>query len=323
MQVILDGESATLPDFLIVGAAKSGTTSLYYYLRQHPEIFLPDVKEPQFFCYRDQPLDGAIHPGTGSPLKIVVRDLEKYIALFREARAGQTVGEASTNYLYDHDRVIREIKRLYGESAQNLKVIIVLRNPVERAWSNYLMHKSTEYEPLSFTDATNDAVIAQRLSQRWPMNYDYVGFGRYAKQVQAWISAFPGVKLLFFEDLHTRPIELTREILDFLRVDPTVTVDVGKRYNSTGRPKNRVAAMLTRIIYKPNHFKTVAKRLIPSAAVRYRLRTRLTTLLLARSEMPTADHERLRQVYEGDVRKLEHITGRDLTSWLTRRDIDR
>ncbi len=127
MKVVSDNQTLVLPDFLILGAMRSGTTSLYHYLKQHPEIFMPSLKEPHFFSYFGKPV---------SPLPSYIRsarwNLEDYLTLFESAMNGQLIGEASVSYLYYYRETIENIKRVYRDNYSQLKCIAILRNPVER-----------------------------------------------------------------------------------------------------------------------------------------------------------------------------------------------
>ncbi len=141
MRIDYAGTSLSFPDFLIVGASRSGTSALYTYLSRHPRIYMPLEKEPMFFCrWNRPPLSDMRRPG--GHLDWVVSDLEDYVALFQPAREDQLLGEGSTWYLYEHDRVIANLQKLYGERHRALKIIILLRDPVARSWSQYVYHVS-------------------------------------------------------------------------------------------------------------------------------------------------------------------------------------
>jgi len=136
MKVLHNDRKVTLPDFLIVGAMRSGTTSLYVYLNNHRAIFMPSLKEPQFFSYLGEKCSP--HP---PEIRSTPWNLEDYVRLFKHARPGQIIGEASTSYLYIYQRTQKNIMAIYGEQVTNLKIIGILRNPIERAWSIYTLKK--------------------------------------------------------------------------------------------------------------------------------------------------------------------------------------
>lgn len=134
------GSLVKLPDFLIVGAARSGTTTLFSLLARQPRVFMPREKEPMFFSVYGEgwiPIDNR----TGEPAAYVVGDLDGYLDLFKSARNGRSIGEASTWYLYRHQTTVRNIREIYGENARDLRIIILLRDPAVRAWSHYQLKK--------------------------------------------------------------------------------------------------------------------------------------------------------------------------------------
>ncbi|RMF57672.1 MAG: hypothetical protein D6748_10680, partial [Calditrichaeota bacterium] len=143
-----------LPNFLLVGAPKCGTTSLYYYLDQHPEIYMSPAKEPHFFS--------TVHPDEEKirrqmyphPLSNFIRDFGKYQELFSGVKEEKAIGEGSTSYLYYGDLSIRNIQKFVPNWKQ-LKILIVVRNPIEASYSHYLMYHATGKDPLTFEEAFN------------------------------------------------------------------------------------------------------------------------------------------------------------------------
>ncbi|MFW6230136.1 MAG: sulfotransferase domain-containing protein, partial [Halanaerobium sp.] len=135
-----------LPDFLIVGAAKSGTTSLYHYLKAHPSIYMPDIKEPCFFSSYSVPYETFkknIYPANE---KNRVRELDRYKKIFATSEQYKSCGEASTHYLFQFEVSINNIKKIYNEQYKQLKIIIILRNPIKAAYSNFRMWAMHGYE---------------------------------------------------------------------------------------------------------------------------------------------------------------------------------
>ena len=131
MLIEFENGELKLPDFLIIGAARSGTTSLYYSLRRHPGVFMPDLKEPFYLSFVDE-----IPEFTGLHfLRERMWTTRDYAELFAEAGDGQLLGEASTSYLYMYEKTIANIQQVYGRAAESLRLIAILRNPVERTFS--------------------------------------------------------------------------------------------------------------------------------------------------------------------------------------------
>src|SRR2546430_3395564 len=156
------------PNFFLVGAAKSGTTSLYAALGAHPQIFLSRLREPHFFSTFEVARQTARLHG-------IVRDEGRYLELFRDAASEPVVGEGSTSYLWDAAAPER-----IAHSAPGAKIVAILRDPVVRAYSHYLNDVREGIESRAFVDAVA-AELEHPDSARWPSAY--VGFGRYGEQL--------------------------------------------------------------------------------------------------------------------------------------------
>ena len=300
-----------LPDVLIVGAAKSGTTSLHHYLRSTPGFFLPAHKEPYFFSFMDAP------PAFTSPepLTGVVHDLADYAALFDDATPGDLLGDASPSYLYTHDTAIANVRRIYGEKIRDLTVIILLRDPVARAWSQVSHFKKFDHEPLPPEEAVRPETIERRLQAGWNIFYDYVGFGRYADQVTAWRDAVPKTRVWLFDDLRSDPAKLVDEVIEFARPGWTERPDnLETSFNISGKPKRGAAGILWSIAYRDNPAKRLAARLVPKR-VKDGLYERLSHRVLERHPVTEAFRERLAPVFRDDIERLEGMLGRALSHW--------
>ena len=184
-----------LPDFLIIGAAKSGTTSLYKYLSRHPQIYLSAIKEPQFFAVDSK----------------YERGIEWYSSLFNDARPEQICGEASTDYtklpLYPKtaDRIVRHLP--------NVKMIYIMRHPVERAYSHYVHLERGRKIELTFKD------YCQKNSVCLDTSY-------YIQQIHHYLDLFPKESFLFLlmEDLIHNPDRTLRQICKFIGVDESISL---------------------------------------------------------------------------------------------------
>lgn len=288
-----------LPDFLIVGAAKSGTTSLFFYLAQHPQIEMASVKEPRFFvCEVDRKTDA----GPDFDIARTIISLNEYTDLYREA-GEKLCGDASTDYLYLHDVSIKNIYAQYGDKARSLPIIIMLRNPIDRAWSHYMMQKREGKEPLDFLEASKKETIEERLTRGWPVSFDYLGYGYYANQVKAFKFAFDNVLVLKYDDFERNASETVLAIWRFLGLSDDVEVDVRSKYNVSGQPKGRLHAIVARMLYGRSRLKKFMKRIIPQP-VRYWVRTRVSGVLFAKTKIPDDVQSLLSDVYRDDVRRL-------------------
>lgn len=309
-----------LPDFLLVGAAKSATTSLYHYLNQHPAIRMTSLKETWFFSFVDNP------PNYQSPgvLSGVVSRVEEYTRLFAGAGAQHKLGDASPSYLYTYRDTLRNIRSIYpAPYLENLRIVISLREPVSRAYSQYWTFRRFAEEPLAFDAAVEQAVIERRLRDNWNIFYDYTGFGRYYEQVKAYLDAFgkDRVLIVLYEDIQKDPVGVCQRIFAFLGVDAGFVPEVGKRHNDvTGDPRYK---WLLRII-KSKH--PVKRRI--TAGLRRALswlpreatgravdRFALRLFKPQRKEMAPPTRARLARAFADDVRRLETLIGRDLSHW--------
>ena len=211
--------SVVLPNFLIVGAPRCGTTSLYHYLMQHPDVFLTAIKEPGYLYLHSQ---RALPRGAvGSPKKI--RRWDDYVRLFEKGRGKRAIGEASSDTLCYHEQTIPEIRRRLGKPG----IIIMIRNPVDRAYSSYQFLVRDGMESLSFEASLSRE--RQRIEENWSHMWRFRAVSRYAPAVKAFMDHFSDVFVGRFDDLRADPLGFTRDVYRFLDVDPGFTPNVRKR----------------------------------------------------------------------------------------------
>jgi hypothetical protein len=296
-----------LPNFFIVGAAKSGTTALYRYLRRHPEIYLPAVKEPRFFSYDASDATSYAGPGARELIDSVVKDRATYESLYEGVTREKAVGDASPSYL-----VSPIAARRISETVPDARIIAVLRDPVERAYSHFVYNVHDGWED----EKDFERVLAlreQREREHWWRKWDYVGNGFYHEQLSRYFEAFEPdrIQVHLYEDLRDDPRHLVGELLRFLGVDPAVPLDVSARYNASGLPKSE---RLNRLLSGPNPVRAGAKALLPGG-LRARIRSQVERRNLHKPEMSPRARALLCHVYRDDVSRLEQLIGRDLSSW--------
>ncbi|MBV8545224.1 MAG: sulfotransferase [Acidobacteria bacterium] len=273
----------TLPNFLIIGAAKGGTTSLYNYLRQHPDIYMSPMKEPNYFTDEDQ-LFG----------KKAVRSRGEYERLFDGVTNERAIGEATPRYL----NAIGGVGRIHAD-LPGVRLIVTLRQPADRGYSAYLQR---------FTDSRERRSADEVLQ---PRNYQFEA-GRYHAKLRRYFDTFPReqIKIILFDDLVARPRETVQSLFSFLGVDPDFAVDTSVRYLVTMYPR---FLRLTRLF---NATATAVARNAPWAS-RTGLGTPLRRLLLRKPDpIPRVLWQRLTDQYRDDIIATAELIGRDLSHWL-------
>ncbi len=219
-------EQNLLPNLLIIGAAKAGTSALHVYLNEHPQIFMTKPKEPRFFLVWENQEQMRVHEKENRPVFNAYNTLEKYTALFAEGKYHPIRGESSPQYLsYLH--CAAKISKLIP----NVKIIAVLRNPVDRAFSNYVMYKNWRVEKKNFEEAIEEELKNGRLSCIQDLRY--LSLGKYVEQLKPYLSLFPAnqLKICLYDDFKTSPENFLKDIFDFLGVDNTFIPKIETRHN--------------------------------------------------------------------------------------------
>jgi hypothetical protein len=291
------------PNFFIVGAPKSGTTALYQYLRAHPDIFMPDAKEPHYFA-----------PDLHSTK--FIRDRGEYLALFSEAGETRMVGEASVYYLYSR-QAASEIHRFEPMA----RIIVMLRNPADMLYSLHSQAVYSGYEDLSDFGEALAAEIDRKAGQRipgfchFPQGLLYREIGRYAAQVKRFLDAFGRDQLhfIFFQDFSDASAESYRRCLGFLGVESSFDVEF-ERVN----PNKQIrSTRLQHLAAKHTRLRATFKRFFPKFYGRlYRLFYRVNTSVKQRPRMDPELRERLLTEFAEDADELSRLLGRDLSEWM-------
>jgi len=224
----------TLPNCLVIGAAKSGTPSIYHYLGQHPQIYMSPIKEPGFFAHEGQSLDFR-GPGLSIIKENKFTDIKKYANLFEQSGDQKVLGECSWVYLYypfSHKNIKKYIPAV--------KLIAILRNPIERAFSHFVMLKNAGREPIAtFEEAL--AAEPERIQDNWYPDWHYIQLGFYYSQLIKYYNEFDNnqIKVYLFEDFKANPQAVLKEIFNFLQVSHFVP-DVSTKYMTSNPQMNRV-----------------------------------------------------------------------------------
>ncbi|WP_446384391.1 sulfotransferase family protein [Coleofasciculus sp. E2-BRE-01] len=294
-----------LPNFLVIGAAKAGTTSLYYYLKQHPQIFMTTRKEPRFFALKDIQLDFR-GPAQGIN-KTSVTNYNEYCNLFNEVTNEIAIGEASTIYLYD-PRAPKLIKHYIPD----VKLIAILRDPIERAYSSFSHLTRDGYETLTFLQALREEKA--RILDNWPHLWHYRESGFYYEQLKRYFEIFSKqqLKIYLYEDLKSNSIAVVQDIFIFLGVDDSFIPDLTKQ-NESGKPKSRLLIYL----FKRNNFlKSLLKPFFFQAWRNYIRSKALKLNLEPMPHLPLEVRQELVEIYRKDILKVQDLIQRDLSKWI-------
>ena len=294
----------TLPNFFIIGGVKCGTSSLYQHLKQHPEIYMSPVKEPHFFSYAYAGEPAGYRPGR------MVTTLEEYEALFDGVSGEPAIGEASAIYLYFGERVAPRIRRYVPDA----RLIVGLRDPVERAFSQFRMAVELGKESCENFAAALRAEPS-RVRQRLSPLFHYARQGMYYEQLRRYVDLFGRERLRVYllEDFARDPISVLQDIFGFLGVDDRFFPRLKEPYNSTRRFRSQ---RLEDFIAKPSAAKRVVGAILP-VRLRRRLRWKVMRRNLTRHHLPAAERARLVELYREDVLRVSELIGRDLSSWLS------
>ena len=319
----LPTSTATLPSFFIVGAPKSGTTSLYHYLDQHPEIFMSPIKEPNYFATEIRAenvaddlrervdkdllelqgyLRGPMHEKRFGGL---VSEWTDYLRLFQNARAEKALGEASVCYLWSKTAAAQ----IHSKIPQ-AKIILILRDPSEVAFSLYLQSVSQGLIRRSFRE-TIEACLRNK-SEKFSLLYPFLELGLYYEQVKRFLQLFPrqNILILFYEEYRRQQAEALAEIFRFLDVEKAFRPNTSERYLEP-----RIPRFITTIYFLKRFgiWRHAADR-----NPRY-LQPWLRDVSYRRREavaMSSNDRDYLVAYYRTDIEQLSILLDRDLAAWL-------
>lgn len=284
-------------DFFVVGAARSGTTTLYHYLSQHPQVFLPDVKELNYFSKvsSNQSQDYDLpKPGKKYHTKII-QNLEIYKELFTEAKPGQIKGDISPSYFW-HEETATSIKA----HNQEAKIVVTLRHPIERAFSHYLMAKSVGYE----MNRDFEQAIHAPLSEYWGGGNRYLEWSDYLGPLKAYFAAFPKkqIHVMIFEQWVRDQGPALGELAKFLGLGHHTLDQIGDQHNQILAYKHQGLLNELRTPWAKSLLHTVM-----GESARNRLKARLFGGGLAREELPENLKNKL--IYQNieSLRQIEQL----------------
>jgi hypothetical protein len=303
-----------LPDFLVVGAPKAGTTALHAALARHPALYMSVVKEPKFFLTDGQP-PARGGPGDAQTYREHVWRRADYEALFDAAPAGAARGESTPLYLQD----LAAHRRIH-ELIPGARLIAVLRDPVERAHSNWTHMWSAGLEPIGEV-VQACAEEERRVEAGWASFWRYIGLGRYGEQLEHLYTLFPPEQVLVvrYRSLVDRPAQTLDQICRFLGVAPGIIHTV-PRQNVTAHPDR---TLRYHAVSRALRTASAVGRFLPGTSgtvLTDPLERMLQRSAPARKPLTWEEREALLPHFEADIRLLEQITGDDHSDWLRPRD---
>lgn len=289
-----------LPNFLVIGAAKAGTTALHWYLAEHPAVFMTRVKDPSYFAYSTD-ADGRLLWGDPELHRFPVRSLAEYERLFADSAGYAAVGEASTMYLECPQSAAR-IHSLLPE----VRLICGIRHPVDRAYSDYQMYLRTQGERIDPARHLTASAEWARPDSRWML------IGRYHAQLARYFELFPRerIHVYLFDEMKREPRETVRAVYRFLGVDPNFVPDFETPHNVGGMP----ASMLLEGLLSSSALRSVAPW-IPARAASWARRLRARNMRQAPGIAPDLKKE-LTEPFREDIRNTSRLIGISLEHWL-------
>ena len=309
------------PNFFIAGAPKAGTTSLYHNLRQHPQIYMSPVKEPAFFASEArvenftpalqqkmrthmERLQCCIRQGSvvNNEVRGIVADHADYLRLFSGVQEEKAIGEASVCYLWS-----LTAPGAIAQAIPHAKIILILRHPAERAFSQYLHYLSDGHIAHSFERHIRIGLDA---GDGIGYTHPFLEYGLYAHQVERYLAHFPGdqVGVWLYEETLRQPNAFLREVHEFLGVDATFVPDTAKRYHQMQIPR-----VMTQKLRRTRLWQSIRQSCPPvlrplGKSFLYRPKKSV--------QMTPEDRRFLLNFYRDDVHRLQQILGRDLSAWM-------
>lgn len=296
-----------LPNFLIAGFPKCGSTSLHYYLSEHPDIFMPEQKELHYFT---NPIISQLDKGPGDRevTKFFVRDFQTYKKLYKAVSLQTAIGDTSPSYI-NHPSIIPEIKETLGA---NTKIIVLLRDPIKRAYSNYLHLIRENRENLSFWDALQKEEL--RKVKKYGDFWYYTFNSFYYEKIKYYKKEFDEVYLITSEELKENTQQVLQKIYRFLEVDESfIPKNINTTYNEGGIYKKNI---WTRFIFEQSKGRSFIKKVLPMTSGMKRLKLKIIENY--KKSSPSIDEKSekyLANLFREDVMKLKKDFGVNTELW--------
>jgi Sulfotransferase family len=299
------------PNFLVAGVAKCGTTSLFFYLEQHPEICIPKKETFYFIADRYQHVSDDVRGRRDASRIISTQD--QFDALYEKCTQ-KYIGEISTCYVYYYQDAIPRIKQTLGD----LPIIIIIRHPVERLLSGYKHFLRMNREDLSFDEAL--AAEDQRKKDRWDFMWQYKGLGFYADAIEAYQNNFSRVKVILQEDLINNPDNCLKEIYQFIGVEKNFKTDTSIKYNISDPQSDNI---WFKYFFSNKKLKAILKPLVLKVISQKRKSKIMHSFRKPNQEaafkLDKVRGNKLLDMYTADIKRVEKLIQRDLSHWLVQK----
>lgn len=313
------------PNFFMVGVVKGGTTSLHHYLAMHPEVYMSPVKETNYYSRKDidtskfakayahdvnVDLKGFLASDMKETIHIAhVTEEEDYNNLFKNVKNEIAIGEASNSYI-----LYKNAPKLIFEDYPHAKIIVMLRNPIERAFSQYVMNlRLGKTLVKDFIEEIEQDAATKNTG--WGANHQYLYIGNYYEQVKRYLDIFPEEQLLicWYNEYKANSEKVVKSIYKFLGVDENFGVDTSEKLNTAGVPK------FGKLNYLINQFGIIswAKRNFPRSWRASFKKLMYTDDKGQIPEITSKEKAYLINYYKEDILKLQELLGKDLNHWLS------
>lgn len=308
------------PNLFVAGAMKAGTTALFHLLKAHPDIYMSPIKEPHFFstdidttrfapAYMPRPVDMDRYCRLPDPPEIhsaYVTKWENYHCLFKNAADQKIIGEASTSYLYSKEAALN-IQRSFHDA----RIIIILRDPVERAFSHFQMDCAIGRVKGTFRDEIEKDMNAS--VKGWGISRLYIELGMYYEQIQRFLNYFPKqqILILLYDDLKERSADFIDKLSCFLEIDKSLFLLTHKRHNRGIKPR---FVSLNYLLHTSN-LKSLIRTVLPKPLVGLGKKVYYGNKNLKGAS--SEDVRFLKLFFKDDVEKLSGLINRDLSHWMT------
>jgi hypothetical protein len=310
------------PTFIVVGAAKCGTTSLYHYLDKHPEVYMSPIKETNHFSSDIDPENFSseykLHEArkhfnldkwlaAGMPEKRwgwYVKKRDQYWQLFGGMKNEKAAGEISNSYLFS-STAAQEIKYALPDA----KIIMMLRNPIDRLYSHYLANLRDGKTLLTCFEELNYDMA--KIDKGWGISHLYIELGLYYQQVKRYLDTFDkeNIRIYFHDDYKKDPEGLVRDMFEFIGVDKNIVVDFNEKHNEAKVPKNKYFVHLISVLgIKKKLFRLLPQSMKKKIKSSFFKNEKVTPLTIE-------ERNKIIKYYNSDIEKLGVLVGRDLSQW--------